>query len=890
MSSLEIKTKDTPELSEKELKQKQIENKEKREKALKEYEEERKPHIEQKLIFLYKQETKVCKLEKDYLKIKEWDEIIEKWYKEPEKCMIEFKKAEEYANKGLEELEANEKKLENNKEQEENREEIIFDKDIKKELIEKFKEIKELSSLKKENYILNIISESILTSNDDYFHLELNSENILKLKEDIWKSLNKDVLDVNDNDIKELKNNTNKLKEVILWKVLKKNKWELTYYGANVIDKNKEDRTDIENILSWDLPYKEKITKAIEFSNKVNPKKTREFIDYELIETPDLFKEDIEKAWLDYEYLLNQNDYIEFFDYVESKWLSNLILEFRKYVQVFDDNKKMIWWRSMIAQKRERWVDIREWEFCNWIPEWANPVLIKLLKLGVFNDETWKYDNKKALDFFKGIEEKYKQKDEMYDKIMENSKEDELTKKDKDFIKKNIENILLYKWMSHNILKNIIDKNANYITWDYNWENELLKIYGEINWIWLTNVSIETEEQMLEIIKTLSIAWISFIPWIWLSTLTASAVSRWMIVWLNTSSKLARMDKLGRVSWLANNTEKMFANSMLVWAWLKSSKWWWGMVYRWTTYWLSSIPFYGWFSFSREFIENMETHWIMENLKESFWESVEWYSSQEFLSFLFAFGYLWAASKIWKWWLKKAMIDMSVITTFDVSSRAVDNFIKWDFEKMPFNEVQIMLNMLLVLALKWWRTERWKTINNNQKETSSNAWVHKKALDPFAALNNLSYRVIVPSSVFAYGLNLENVMSWFEWKTDKNFKLNNEFEELVKKSESWEISEWEFRDKWKELIEKIFNEKLINKIPEDTEWYEILLKQLEIEKEKNKKMFEIVFIDMIDTKQINDKDWLWSEYFREVVVEKLRERITWKKDSEYEDREWIRLE
>ncbi len=75
---------------------------------------------------------------------------------------------------------------------------------------------------------------------------------------------------------------------------------------------------------------------------------------------------------------------------------------------------------------------------------------------------------------------------------------------------------------------------------------------------------------------------------------------------------------------------------------------------------------------------------------------------------------------------------------------------------------------------------------------------------------------------------------------------------------------------------------MINKIPEDTEWYEILLKKIEIEKEKNKKMFEMVFIDMIDTKQINDKDWLWSEYFREVVDEKLRERITWKKDSEYE--------
>lgn len=133
-------------------------------------------------------------------------------------------------------------------------------------------------------------------------------------------------------------------------------------------------------------------------------------------------------------------------------------------------------------------------------------------------------------------------------------------------------------------------------------------------------------------------------------------------------------------------------------------------------------------------------------------------------------------------------------------------------------------------------------------------------------------------------MTLENVMSGFEKDQWEDYKLDTRFENLISKAEEEEITTWEFRDEGKKVIDQIFEDKLFSMIsPENVDNYQEIANKLIQEKLAIKRLFEQALIEQHDNLQIYDNEKLWSEYFRNVIVERIRERIRWERDEWYEE-------
>lgn len=619
-----------------------------------------------------------------------------------------------------------------------------------------------------------------------------------------------------------------------------------------------------------------------------------------ILENPDALNEYDDYIPLNLEQIPSEDEINNFIDYVWEKWIDRLIAEFNESLETFSDSWELVperpissaQWPSPQVDRydkmiEEKWVDSRTWKFADSIPEWENTMMFKLMQMWLFNDENWEYSSTKAREFFEQIQESFDdrerlieaQRNELEEELEElRNKEDLSSEEDerKRFLEENMDMIVdnmsdylgkefIQKWIQSAIVEEIIENNSNR-SGGYNWDNPLLEMYWDIEGIWRFNLSDTQKEAIAIVARELAITVAASAVWLWAVALAARG-----------SYLLARGGaRVLNVRWWLR-ARAMINNS--------SSMWWHAL--RWARWAGEAIPFHFWYLLWEEVTDSALSG---ESFENPYGEGV----SEGLLTFMTQFGYLGATRRM------RFRDDMSRsrevamdATSLMGISMGIDGFSQGELDMSAENLTQEVVSNLIVALFYWWRARSPDEVSDLMRrfnDFSDKVWLGAfmgrwttRAInsDYWGSLSTLSARWTIPTSILTTGITLESVMNNFEWNQWEEGQLDSRFENLVEKAENEEISTWEFRDEGKRIIDQIFEERLLNMIgPESVDNYEEIIIKLNQEKSRMKRLFEQALIEKKDQKHIYDIDGLWSEYFRNVVLEQLRERLPEEETSE----------
>ncbi|UFX83428.1 LysM peptidoglycan-binding domain-containing protein [Candidatus Absconditicoccus praedator] len=619
-----------------------------------------------------------------------------------------------------------------------------------------------------------------------------------------------------------------------------------------------------------------------------------------ILENPDALNEYDDYIPLNLEQIPSEDEINNFIDYVGEKGIDRLIAEFNESLETFSDSGELVPERPISSAQgpspqvdrydkmiEEKGVDSRTGKFADSIPEGENTMMFKLMQMGLFNDENGEYSSTKAREFFEQIQESFDdrerlieaQRNELEEELEElRNKEDLSSEEDerKRFLEENMDMIVdnmsdylgkefIQKGIQSAIVEEIIENNSNR-SGGYNGDNPLLEMYGDIEGIGRFNLSDTQKEAIAIVARELAI------------TVAASAVGLGAVALAARGSYLlarggARVLNVRgglRARAMINNSSSMGGHA------LRGAR---GAG--------EAIPFHFGYLLGEEVTDSALSG---ESFENPYGEGV----SEGLLTFMTQFGYLGATRRM------RFRDDMSRsrevamdATSLMGISMGIDGFSQGELDMSAENLTQEVVSNLIVALFYGGRarspdevSDLMRRFNDFSDKVGLGAFMGRgttRAInsDYGGSLSTLSARGTIPTSILTTGITLESVMNNFEGNQGEEGQLDSRFENLVEKAENEEISTGEFRDEGKRIIDQIFEERLLNMIgPESVDNYEEIIIKLNQEKSRMKRLFEQALIEKKDQKHIYDIDGLGSEYFRNVVLEQLRERLPEEETSE----------